>query len=342
MSLLPAPDRQKEDDYVADRERRLFWNIPPALSWLGMPLLGAVAATAATSTMDLPIPPIAGLAAAVLGLLLGRRIAGRIPQWNDTRHKAFVASSRKEFHEEFKATSKKFEQLAAHVEQLRQAVNAKSYKLYVPRLKTAEQCRGFRDADVEVFYEYTPSVLTGLSDELDHIIRDVESDPRAVTAYAPHLLDKVWQLKGRAAVGNILDCYHLARELDEMFERIADRSSPFDFSPRIQQLREEVQECRDTFLSDPRRERVWREIQYKDERLKEQRRHNKAMEEAAEAEAEAARQTAALDEERNDLLRQQRDAQRVTAAGTVATALYTRKTANAARELADRTRESSD
>jgi hypothetical protein len=350
MIPLPIPDPQKEHAYVGAKVQSRYWNLPRNLPWILFPILGGVTFLTTFDELRFPLPILATAAAALSGLLIARWLATKIPTWNQSRRENIRKRAQDEFIGQFRALENEFQGVVAEVERFRKVVKGKSYRLYVERARAAERCMRFPPAKVDLFFDEMPGAVAELRDSMEVLVNEVEGDPAAVTAYQPDLISRVNSFGKRVAAGNVIDCYRASRELEELLDALEKRHSPFAFTEIISQLREQVQQCRDEILSDPKREAVWRDIQYKDEALREQRRHNRAMEEAAEEEAEAARDQAeaALEQvtlarirneqqdEQNELLRKQVSAQQVTAVGTAATAFYTRKGANATREIADR------
>ena len=357
MTPLCSPDSQKENAYVAESVCNR-WFVPRSLPWALVPLLGGVAFLATVDEWDYPIPIISAVAAALVGLLIARLLTARIPTWNQGRRENIQRRAREEFNSRFQSFKKEFSGVVAEVEQFQRAINAKSYWLYVERARAAQRYKrllqhGTQPAQFDSFFDEMPNALSELQETVKSLLHEVEADPSAVTAYQPDLLNRVSSFENRMAAGNILDSYRASRELEDLFDALENRDSPFNFVEVISRLREHVYQCRDKILSDPSREAVWRDIQHKDETLRETIRTNKKREEADEAVAEAARdqaksarQQVKLHEqhnehirEQNELLRQQKNAQLATAAAAVGTLVYTRKAANATREMADRSSE---
>jgi hypothetical protein len=355
MTPLPTPCSKREAGYVATRVREKYWAFPPLLCWLLFPLLSGVIAAVIAGNLDLPIPvwagfPIAvwaGSAAVLAGLLLGGFLARRVHAWNHARSQRIAAAASTEFRTRFKALTKGFEGVVADVGHLRKAVNAKLYRSYVERAKVTTRLREFaKGDDLDLFFDSVPIAISELLESVEELILEVESDPKAITAYEPDLFDRIEYLGRRAAAGNVVDCYQAVQDLEPLLDGLRRRDVPFNFGTAVKRLKDQVQEYRDQILSDSRREAVWRDLQVQDE----VKRHHEAMEraaeaqaeaaealaEAAEAQAEAARKQAVSVQEQNEILRKQLAAQRANAAGTVAGALYTRKLANLEQDKKDR------
>lgn len=318
-----------------------YWEIPRGPLWVAPPVLAGTIALAATGALDWPIRAAVVAGAAAAGSWVGAYIAARLPSWNRARRERLTDRVRAEFRAQSEMLESDFDRATEALEDLRQAVVAKSYPDYLLRAGAVDQVQALLTKDFSVVFGDMPSVVSELGRAAEALVREVEEDPLGASVYEPSILERIEGMKARAAAGNILDCYRASKDLEEMLGHLSRRNRPFDLSVSVRRLKDEWQACRDHFLADPRHEAVWREIQEKDERLEEERRHNEAMEEAAGARAEAARQQVALDAERNRLLRQQRNAERAIAVGTAATTYYTRKGANAARETAKRSGRSS-
>ncbi len=355
MTPLPSPDSQREVDYVATRVRRKYWAFPPLLCWLLFPLLSGAIAAVIASNQDFPISawaglPIAfwvGVAAALAGLLLGGFLARRVPAWNRARSQRIAADATTEFRTRFQALKKGFEGVNADVGQFRKAVNAKQYQSYVERAKVTTRLRDFAKADdLDLFFDSVPITISELMESVQALILEVESDPKAVTAYEPDLFDRIEYLGRRATAGNVVDCYQAVHDLEPLLDGLQRRRTPFNLGTAVKRLKNQVQEYRDQILSDRHREAVWMDLKAQDE----VERHHDAMEraakaqaeaaealaEAAEAHAEAAQKQAASVEEQNEILRKQLAAQRANAVGTAANALYTRKLAKLEQSKMDR------
>ena len=346
---LPPPDSQKERAYITDKVHSRYWHMPQGLPWIGVPLLGIVTYVATADKFRSLIPIYLTAAAVVIAVMIAYPLTTKIPNWNRTRRADVETRARAEFNERYTSFKREYEAAIATIQRFRDAVDTRSYNLYVERARAANPRKLLDSRHAEGLFDSTPTVITKLQESMEILVQEVESDPCAVGAYRPDLLTRIESLENRAAAGNILDTYRATKDIEEILTELEERGSPFDFAMTASLLRERVQQCRDEILADPNRETVWRDIEHKDLALNEKRRHNRAMEEAAEAEAEAAREQAqaareqvALAQERNErlreqnkLLREQRNAQIVTAAGTTATALYTRKAANALRDMSD-------
>jgi hypothetical protein len=343
MTCLPLPNPEKRQAYVVSIVRKRYWSVPRGLPWIVVPLLG-IATFATVDEPNFLIDILCVLPAAICGIFIARLVAARIPAWNEARREDVETRAREEFQRSFETLQKEFRKVIAQIHQFSDAISSASYRVYVERAQAAQRAiTSFSHRQLDSFFDDTPHVVLSCHEFLQELIHEVELDPSAITAYQPDLLDQIEHLERRVAAGNVLDSYYACRNLRELFAALNDRDSPFNFAQTLTLLEERAQQCRDQMLSDPARESVWREIQYKDEELQETYRHHQVMEAAAEAEAEAAREQAeasreqvTLAEERNELLREQRNAQRAVAVGAAATAWYTRKTANAVREIADR------
>jgi len=344
MTCLPLPDPEKYHAFVVSMVRKRYWSVPRGLPWIVVPLLAIGIVFATVDKPNLLIDILCAVPAAICSIFVARIIAARIPAWNQARLENVETRAREEFQRSFETVQKEFQKVIAELHHFSGAISSASYRVYVERAQAAQRAiTSFSRHQLDEFFNDTPHVVISGHEFLRELIREVESDPSAINAYQPDLLDQIEHLEGRVAAGNILDSYYACRSLHELFAALNDRDSPFDFARTLALLKERAQQCRDQILSDPARESVWREIQYKEEELQETYRYHQAMEAAAEAEAEAARELVeasreqvTLAEERNELLREQRNAQRAMAVGTAATAWYTRKTAKAVREIADR------
>ncbi len=334
MASLPAPSSHKENEYVTARVRERCRALPPQLCWIIVPIAAGIVGLVAASELRRPIPFYVGGGAVILGVVLGGALARNVPEWNATRRARHIATARQEFHDRFATFAHTCERMEDRVRLLKEAVAAKSYGLYLKRAKALEPWQSDVRKNLTRFYDNLPDGPFDLAESGQHVIAAIESDPNAVAAYEPRLFEKIERLRLRAVALNTIDCYRASREIEPLLAHLASRSKPFNFAPIVRRLQEQVQEYRDYLLADPGRARLWSELLDKDERLDEDRRHNEAMEEAAEARAEAAREQTRLASERNDILRQQRNAQGVSAAGTVATAYYTRRSARAAERIA--------
>jgi len=107
---------------------------------------------------------------------------------------------------------------------------------------------------------------------------------------------------------------------------------------QFRDLTDQAQAVKDQVLSDPRQEGIWREERHRNKMLKRQRRHDEAMEAAAEAEAAAKEAEAESAREGVEIMKQQRNAERITAGATVIAAVQTRKLAKATQEINERQR----
>lgn len=340
MASLPFPDPHREADFVTSRVDEGYRKLPVEIAWVVFPLAGALIAGFCASSFALPIPFLLAAVGLIAGILLAARLVREMPAQEVVRLERFREAARKDFHQQFAKFLHEYDGFSQAVDEFALVTRSKSYRLYVKHANAALRKKPSRK-DWTLFYREIPQGVSELVELLFQSVAAVEMDSSAVTAYAPHLLERIAYLQKRAEVGNILDCYRAATDLETLLNELRGRHEPFDFADTVSSLSEQVQSVRDQFLADPRREALWREIQHRDEQLRERRRHNEAIEEAAEAEAEAAqraaeaevRQANAADEE-NVLRRQQRNADYVVAAASTATAVYARKTAKATEELA--------
>jgi len=329
MAAIPL-DFQKETDFIEVYVQEHYREMPPGLAWFLVPLLGAIVAAVAFGNLDALIATLLSLAGAAVGLLIARSVVLRAPAWNNTRREKRMASARANFRGRFDAFVKKFERLVTAVEQLQKAIDAKSYRLYLQLMEAVGQCRDATKTDLDLLFVSMPYALSQLSESVEGLIREVESDPMTVTAYEPDLLVMVEFIRQRAAKKNVIDCYRGCKEIEPIFRELSQRHTPFDLATDVMRLRSQVQEYRDELLSDPHCETVWRDLQVMDARLAEEHRHNEVVEEqkevrndelrrqsdamekaaeAAEGLTEATRQQAAVDKERNEILREQRRAE---------------------------------
>jgi hypothetical protein len=222
-------------------------------------------------------------------------------------------------------------------------VGSRSYSKYEGIAKSLLDDLKRLHTEAEPLFVADPQCLSELEVQVRELIARVESDPGSVTAYESDILKQLTFLKARAAAGDVSAWFWAADQFDQILDRIRCRTSPFNFVDEIDALNNQAHLVRDQVVSDPGRQAILLKLEHDDAELKELRRHHEAMEEQAEAKADAARDLAEeakvqteLKREHNKILKTHTNPLRVAAGAGVYTAYQTEKLAKAAQETNER------